>query len=94
MSAAVSIRYRRRRYKCPVTGARLGVDFDIECTRANARLVPFAGPMACPLSVFEAKSATANWWPFGAELARLGFRAASFSKYGYFMERLVNGGYR
>ena len=94
LSAAVSIRYRRRRYRCPATGARLSVDFDIACTRANPLLLPFAGPMDCPHSVFEAKSATANWWPFGLELARLGFRASSFSKYGYFMSRLLDGGYR
>ena len=94
VEAAVSIRYRRRRYRCPETGSRLSVDYAIRCTRANARLLPFAGPLECPYTVCEAQSATARWWPFGRDLARLGFRMRSFSKYGHFMERLLDGGYR
>lgn len=91
---AVSIRYRRRRYRCPQTGSRLSVDCGIVCTRANARLLPFAGPMPCPRTVCEAKSAVAREWPFGRDLARLGFRMGSFSKFGWFMERLLDGGCR
>lgn len=91
---AVSIRYRRRRYRCPVTGSRLSVDSGIVCTRANGRVFPFAGPLACPRAVCEAKSATARQWPFGRDLARLGFRMGSFSKFGWFVERLLDGGCR
>lgn len=94
VEAAVSIRYRRRRYRCPETGSRLSVDYEIRCTRANGRLMPFAGPLECPHTVCEAKSSMASWWPFGRDLTRLGFRMRSFSKYGYFMERLLDGGYR
>ena len=91
---AVSIRYRRRRYRCPATGSRLSVDHAIECPRANAGLLPFAGPMACPHSVCETKSAVADRWPFAGDLMRLGFRLRSFSKFGYFMEKLLDGGFR
>ena len=90
----VSIRYRRLRLRCPATDSRLSVDWDVSCPRANAALLPFAGPLACPYVVCEAKSPVADAWPFGPDLVRLGFRLRSFSKYGYFLERLLEGGFR
>lgn len=90
----VAIRYRRSRLSCPATGARLSVDRSISCPRANAALLPFAGPMDCPCTVVEAKSSTAWSWPFGEDLARMGFRMESFSKYGYFLDRILQGGFR
>lgn len=90
----VAIRYRRSRLVCPATGSRLSVDRAISCPRANDALLPFAGPLDCPCTVVEAKSAVAWDWPFAPALARLGFRAESFSKYGYFLERILQGGFR
>lgn len=90
----VAIRYRRSRFVCPATGSRLSVDRAVSCPRANAALLPFAGPLDCPCTVVEAKSADAWDWPFGADLARMGFRMESFSKYGYFLERILQGGFR
>ena len=90
----VAIRYRRARFVCPATGSRLSVDHAIACPRANDALLPFAGPLDCPCTVVEAKSAEAWDWPFGADLARMGFRMESFSKYGYFLERILQGGFR
>lgn len=90
----VSIRYARRRFVCPATGSRVSVDSGIQCTRANAALLPFAGPAECPLTVVEAKSATAREWPFGPALVRAGFRLRSFSKYGFFLEHQLAGAFR
>ena len=90
----VAIRYRRARFVCPATGSRLSVDHAIACPRANDALLPFAGPLGCPCTVVEAKSATVWDWPFGADLSRMGFRMESFSKYGYFLERILQGGFR
>ena len=90
----VAIRYRRSRLVCPATGSRLSVDRAVSCPRANAALLPFAGPLDCPCTVVEAKSADAWDWPFGGGLARMGFRMESFSKYGYFLERILQGGFR
>lgn len=90
----VSIRYKRARFVCPETGSRLSVDWDISCPRANGDAVPFASALPCPLAVVEAKSATAWDWPFADGLSALGFHAESFSKYGYFLERLVHGAFR
>ena len=90
----VAIRYRRSRLVCPATGSRLSVDRAISCPRANGALLPFAGPLDCPCTVVEAKSADVWDWPFGETLARLGFRLEGFSKYGYFLERILQGGFR
>ena len=90
----VAIRYRRSRFVCPATGSRLSVDREIACPRANAALLPFAGPLGSPCTVVEAKSADVWDWPFGADLARMGFRIESFSKYGHFLERILQGGFR
>lgn len=94
LAPTVSIRYRRFRMRCPVTGSRLSVDSEIECPRANSATIPFAGPLRCPFVVCEAKSDVANAWPFGPDLVRMGFRLRSFSKYGYFLEHLLDGGFR
>jgi hypothetical protein len=90
----VAIRYRRSRLVCPATGSRLSVDRAISCPRANDALLPFAGPLDSPCTVVEAKSADVWDWPFGESLSRMGFRMESFSKYGYFLERILQGGFR
>ncbi|MBQ7666810.1 MAG: VTC domain-containing protein, partial [Kiritimatiellae bacterium] len=90
----VAIRYARKRFVCPATGSRLSVDSRICATRANAALIPFAAPLACPCVVVEAKSGTARQWPFGAALVRMGYRLSGFSKYGFFLDRLRAGAFR
>lgn len=91
---SVSIRYRRSRWVCPATGSRLSVDSAVRCTRANGSLLPFAGPLGSPVVVVEAKSPSARAWPFGPALVRAGFRMRSFSKYGHFVERILEGAFR
>lgn len=89
---AVAIRYRRHRFVCPQTGARVSVDYDIRATRANGECLPFPSPVTCPVTVCEAKSDTFRHWPFGDDLLRMGLRMESFSKYGYLVGRILNGG--
>lgn len=95
LAPTVSIRYRRRRFVCPVTQSRVSIDYAIVCTRANPDIFPAGSfsPLATPLVVCEAKSRDARSWPFGDMLARMGFRLESFSKYGYFVERILQGGF-
>ena len=90
----VSIRYRRSRFICPETGSRISLDHAIRCSRANDSMLPFAGPVNCPCTVVEAKSDHAWNWPFGSDLASMGFRMESFSKYGYFLNSILQGGFR
>lgn len=94
LAPSVSIRYRRNRFVCPVTHSRVSVDYDIVCTRANPELLNGAShmsPMRVGLTICEAKSNSVRSWPFGASLARMGMRLESFSKYGYFVERILQG---
>lgn len=88
----VSIRYARSRFVCPVTGSRVSLDYALECRRANADRLPFLGPLRAGFVLVEAKSNQADSWPFAEGLARMGFRLESFSKYGFFVERILNGG--
>lgn len=88
----VAIRYRRLRFVCPVTGARVSLDFNISCERANGAVFPSAAPFTLPAVVCEAKSDTAWSWPFGDDLARIGFRRESYSKYGSIVGTILEGG--
>lgn len=92
----VSIRYRRHRFVCMATLSRISVDYGILCTRANRSLFPAAPhsfPLPVGLTICEAKSSTVRSWPFGDALSRLGMRMESFSKYGHFIERILQGGF-
>lgn len=95
LAPVVAIRYRRRRFVCHATSSRVSVDYGIVCTRANGDVFPAASGQPLPLRIVvcEAKSSVARAWPFGGALACLGFRMESFSKYGYFVERLLQGGF-
>lgn len=92
LAPTVSIRYHRHRFVCPVTNSRISVDYNLSCPRANPMLFPAAAPLTTPLVVCEAKSDTVWSWPFGDDLARMGFHPESFSKYGYFVEQQLQGG--
>ena len=89
----VAIRYNRCRFLCPQTGSRVNVDWNIRVTRANRDIFPYPTPVGCPMIVCEAKSDTFRTWPFCADLMRLGFRMESFSKYGYLVGKLLQGGF-
>lgn len=89
----VSIRYNRYRFVCPQTESRISVDWNIRATRANSCIFPLASPVDCPVTVCEAKSDTFRTWPFCDDLVRIGFRQESFSKYGYLVGKLLQGGF-
>lgn len=91
---SVAIRYRRFRFVCPQTLSRISVDWDIRATRSNRDIFPFAEPISCSATVCEAKSDYFRTWPFCDDLVRLGFRQESFSKYGYLVGQLLQGGFK
>ena len=87
----VSIRYSRHRFVCPLTGARISLDYDISAPRANGAIFPLAVPQHCPAVVCEAKHNSVRTWPWTADLAAMGYLPMSFSKYGYFIAKLLSG---
>ena len=89
LSATAAIRYRRRRFLCPFTFARICLDTDIGLARANGRLIP--GPCYVNISsvVLEIKGIARADIPWLRALYEAGFRRRSFSKYGACMDRLA-----
>lgn len=92
LQPALSIRYHRHRFVCPETGARLCVDAELSSPRVNEAWLPARGVLRSAHVVCEAKSSTHRAWAWLAPLRRLGFQCRSYSKYGEFMERRLNGG--
>ena len=88
----VSIRYARWRFICPYTASRLAVDSNLECPRANPLFFQNPHRLESNMTVCEAKSAEVRNWIWCDSLFRSGFRPESFSKYGYFVGRQLNGG--
>lgn len=85
---SIAVRYSRLRFTCPLTGARISLDYGIEASRVNNALLR-GGPLGLDAIVCEAKSATARHWPWDAPLRQIGMRPASFSKYGALVSRLI-----
>lgn len=77
----VQIRYLRRRYLDPRTGARLSLDSAITAPKVNRRMLPH--PLLVPLAqaVLEIKSPTRDVTRFANRISGLGCRKATFSKY-------------
>lgn len=75
------IRYRRRRFVEPVSGARLNFDDDIRVTGINWRMVPRMHPFSLRTAVFELKGARTDLPAVLHPLTDLGCRKRSFSKY-------------
>ena len=87
----LGIRYRRQRYTCPCTGARISLDHEIRSPRANPDLFPGRAPLESGRVVCEVKAGGVPTGPWAEGLLRLGFRLQSFSKYGLFMEMHLQG---
>ncbi|HRT06259.1 MAG TPA: VTC domain-containing protein, partial [Kiritimatiellia bacterium] len=87
----LSIRYRRQRFTCPCTGARISLDSAIRSPRANPALFPGRAPLESGRVVCEVKAGVVREGPWAEGLLRLGFRLQSFSKYGLFMEMHLQG---
>ncbi len=75
------VRYHRRRWIDPTSGARISLDTAITAPRFSPGLGLTANPAPLPQAVLEVKSAAAYLPPRLAALTGLGLRRASFSKY-------------
>ena len=91
LEPVISIRYRRYRFVCPLTGSRISLDYALQSPRGNGRIFPGCAAVSSPMIVCEAKSATHRSWSWTGTLARYGFKPESFSKYGLFMDHRFNG---
>jgi len=88
----ICIAYRRYRFVCSFTGARVCLDVDIRAERVNPAILP---GRACPslgAAVFEIKDVGQVDIPWLDALHRAGFRSRSFSKYGECIRRTLEGG--
>lgn len=93
------VRYHRRRYLEPLTGARVCLDTAIQTTPARVpgpRLTgPFAAATAMPIperldmAVLEVKGSSSTLPPSLVHLVQAGCFKSSFSKYGLCYEQLV-----
>lgn len=91
LEPVISIRYRRHRFVCPFSGARLAIDDRLESPRGHDGRFGRSEGIEAGVVVCEAKSSTWREWPWNGALARCGFRPESFSKYGFFMTARING---
>ena len=91
LTPTIGIRYRRQRYTCPCTGARISLDYALRSPRANPALFPGRAPLESGRIVCEVKAGVVRAGPWAEGLLRLGFRMQSFSKYGLFMEMHLQG---
>lgn len=79
---AMLIRYERRRYIDPVSGARVSLDRRIEVPRCNPVLLRPGGPVWLGTCVVEVKGGGNELPRSLLPLMHLGARRAAFSKYG------------
>lgn len=93
LQPSISIRYFRYRFICPNTETRICLDCNLSAPRINSRRLPPGIPLTSSLIVCEAKSTDTEIWSWSETLYRLGFRFRSFSKYGEFMEPVLNRGF-
>jgi len=91
LEPVLSIRYCRYRFVCPLTGSRISLDYALQSPRGNGKVFPGCAGVSSPVIVCEAKSSTHRSWSWTGTLARYGFKAESFSKYGLFIEHRFNG---
>jgi hypothetical protein len=96
----VTVRFERRRFVCPASGARVSLDTDIRATDANGALLPAlvtTPPVGAPAGVpggvvvVEVKGPWTGEPFWLAELYRAGYRLRSFSKYAACLEGLLAG---
>lgn len=86
----LALTYRRRRYVCPRSGARVALDTGVRVTRLNPARLPAAGLPALAVVVVEVKGPAVEV-PWLGELFRAGFRLRAFSKYAACMAGVLEG---
>jgi hypothetical protein len=87
----LALRYRRRRFVEPLTGARISLDSDITAVRVNHRFLytRHAGPL--PLAVVEVKGQAEELPGPLRALLQFGLRKQSLSKYATLVLQLRRG---
>lgn len=83
---SICVSYRRRRFVCPQTQARVSLDWDVCSMRANPVLFPAQGPMRLDCSLCEFKSPSGEAPPWLDVLFAIGYRLRSHSKYASLVE--------
>lgn len=77
----LEVRYHRRRYVEPFSGARIALDADISTGRCNPSLATRRSPQTSGRAVLEVKGFDSSLPPTLRSLGSLGCRRSSFSKY-------------
>ena len=88
----MTVVYKRHRFICPVTGARVCLDTHIHSDRVNSHYMPSAWPQEVDTIVFEIKDVPPQDVPWVEEMYLHGFRETSFSKYYECMVKSLNEG--
>ena len=85
------IRYTRHRFMDPVAGVRISLDANISTPAVNRELLPPAIPLPLHFAVVEVKGRARRLPPVLRNLAGLGGRKTSFSKYRACYDHVVIG---
>jgi hypothetical protein len=88
----MTVVYKRHRFVCPVTGARVCLDTHLHSDRVNSHHLPSALPEEVGTIVLEIKDAETVDIAWMEELYLHGFRERSFSKYYECVLQSMNGG--
>ena len=75
------VRYHRRRWNDPLTGARISLDYEISAPRSNPRLLATTRAGSIPQVILEIKNRSGEIPPNLPFLSALGAASCSFSKY-------------
>ena len=86
---AFLIRYKRRRFVEPVTGARLCLDYDLCVPQVNHQMLGYHNPFRLRKAAFELKGALSELPEVLQQLTALGCRKQSFSKYSSCYARIM-----
>jgi len=89
LTPVVVVSYRRRRFVCPATGARVSLDSSIDAARSNESLLPVRGRVTIDKVVVEVKDSGSRDIFWLKTLYAAGFRKESFSKYGECLSQLI-----
>jgi len=90
-SPSIQIDYLRDRYECPVSGARICVDYQIGCGRVNRQMLPEMHALHLNTLVVEIKGIHNPDTPWLKHIYATGLRFSSFSKYGICFEKVSGG---
>lgn len=87
----INIKYERRRFFCPFSGARVCLDTNITTNWINMMILPGYDSSFIPFTVIEIKDAKMVEIPWLKELYNMRFLNRSFSKYGSCIDEIIGG---